>query len=59
MGRVVERAALPWLYRNGISTGDMLELIAVLVGEEAKRLSTDRKSSHITRPRRAQCRVVD
>jgi len=32
-------AALPWLYLKGISTGDMREALAVLVGEEAKGLS--------------------
>jgi transposase-like protein len=32
-------AALPWWYLKGISTGDMSEALAVLVGEEAKGLS--------------------
>jgi putative transposase len=32
-------AALPWLYLKGISTGDMQEALAVLVGDEAKGLS--------------------
>jgi transposase-like protein len=32
-------AALPWLYLRGISTGDMQEALAVLVGEKAKGLS--------------------
>jgi transposase-like protein len=32
-------AALPWLYLRGISTGDMQEALAVLLGEEAKGLS--------------------
>jgi putative transposase len=32
-------AALPWLYLKGISTGDMHEALAVLVGEEARGLS--------------------
>lgn len=32
-------AALPWLYLKGISTGNMSEALAVLVGEEAKGLS--------------------
>ena len=32
-------AALPWLYLKGISTGDMREALAVLVGEQAKGLS--------------------
>ena len=32
-------AALPWLYLRGISTGDMQEALAVMVGEEAKGLS--------------------
>lgn len=32
-------AALPWLYLKGISTGDMREALAVLVGDEAKGLS--------------------
>jgi len=32
-------AALPWLYLHGISTGDMREALAVLVGTEAKGLS--------------------
>ena len=32
-------AALPWLYLKGISTGDMREALAVLVGEEARGLS--------------------
>jgi len=32
-------AALPWLYLNGISTGDMREALTVLVGEQAKGLS--------------------
>jgi putative transposase len=32
-------AALPWLYLKGISTGDMREALAVLVGEDAKGLS--------------------
>ena len=32
-------AALPWLYLKGISTGEMSEALAVLVGPEAKGLS--------------------
>ena len=32
-------AALPWLYLRGISTGEMQEALAVLVGDEAKGLS--------------------
>jgi transposase-like protein len=32
-------AALPWLYLKGISTGDMREALAVLVGEQARGLS--------------------
>ena len=32
-------AALPWLYLKGISSGDMREALAVLVGEEARGLS--------------------
>ena len=32
-------AALPWLYLRGLSTGDMQEALAVLLGEEAKGLS--------------------
>jgi putative transposase len=32
-------AALPWLYLKGISTGDMREALAVLVGEDARGLS--------------------
>jgi transposase-like protein len=32
-------AALPWLYLHGVSTGDMREALAVLVGPEAKGLS--------------------
>ena len=32
-------AALPWLYLKGISSGDMREALAVLVGEQAKGLS--------------------
>ena len=32
-------AALPWLYLKGISTGEMSEALAVLVGSEAKGLS--------------------
>jgi len=32
-------AALPWLYLKGISTGQMAEALAVLVGPEAKGLS--------------------
>jgi transposase-like protein len=32
-------AALPWLYLKGVSTGDMREALAVLVGEQAKGLS--------------------
>jgi transposase-like protein len=32
-------AALPWLYLRGISTGDMQEVLSVLLGEEAKGLS--------------------
>jgi transposase-like protein len=32
-------AALPWLYLKGISTGDMSEALAVLLGENAKGLS--------------------
>jgi putative transposase len=32
-------AALPWLYLKGISTGDMHEALAVLVGEQARGLS--------------------
>lgn len=34
-------AALPWLYLKGISTGDMREALAVLVGEQAKGLSAN------------------
>ena len=29
-------AALPWLYLHGVSTGDMREALAALVGPEAK-----------------------
>jgi putative transposase len=32
-------AALPWLYLKGVSTGDMQEALAVLVGEDARGLS--------------------
>jgi putative transposase len=32
-------AALPWLYLKGVSTGDMREALAVLVGDEARGLS--------------------
>jgi transposase-like protein len=32
-------AALPWLYLKGVSSGDMRETLAVLVGEEARGLS--------------------
>jgi putative transposase len=32
-------AALPWLYLHGVSTGDMREALAVLVGADAKGLS--------------------
>ena len=32
-------AALPWLYLKGISTGDMSEALAALVGPEARGLS--------------------
>jgi putative transposase len=32
-------AALPWLYLHGVSTGNMREALAVLVGPEAKGLS--------------------
>jgi putative transposase len=32
-------AALPWLYLRGISTGDLQEVLSVLLGEEAKGLS--------------------
>ena len=32
-------AALPWLYLNGISTGDMRETLTVLLGDQAKELS--------------------
>ena len=32
-------AALPWLYLTGVSTGEMGEALAVLVGPEAKGLS--------------------
>ncbi len=32
-------AALPWLYLKGISSGDMHEALAVLVGDQAKGLS--------------------
>jgi putative transposase len=32
-------AALPWLYLRGLSTGDMQEALAVLLGEDAKGLS--------------------
>ena len=32
-------AALPWLYLRGLSTGDMQEALAVLLGEEAQGLS--------------------
>ena len=34
-------AALPWLYLKGISTGDMREALAVLVGDQAKGLSAN------------------
>jgi transposase-like protein len=34
-------AALPWLYLKGISTGDMREALAVLVGEDARGLSAN------------------
>lgn len=34
-------AALPWLYLKGISTGDMSEALSVLLGEEAKGLSSN------------------
>ncbi len=37
-------AALPWLYLKGISTGDMREALAVLVGKEAKGLSPNEVS---------------
>jgi transposase-like protein len=33
--------ALPWLYLKGISTGDMSETLKVLLGEEAKGLSSN------------------
>lgn len=32
-------AALPWLYLKGVSTGDMREALAVLLGEQARGLS--------------------
>jgi transposase-like protein len=32
-------AALPWLYLKGVSSGDMREALAVLVGEDARGLS--------------------
>lgn len=32
-------AALPWLYLKGVSTGEMREALAVLVGQDAKGLS--------------------
>jgi transposase-like protein len=32
-------AALPWLYLKGISSGEMSEALAVLVGQDAKGLS--------------------
>lgn len=38
-GRI--QAALPWLYLKGISTGDMQDALSVLVGEEAKGLSSN------------------
>lgn len=34
-------AALPWLYLKGISTGDMSEALGVLLGEDAKGLSSN------------------
>jgi putative transposase len=34
-------AALPWLYLKGVSTGDMSEALAVLLGDEAKGLSAN------------------
>ena len=34
-------AALPWLYLKGISTGDMREALAVLLGDDAKGLSAN------------------
>lgn len=34
-------AALPWLYLKGVSTGDMREALAVLVGEQARGLSAN------------------
>ena len=33
-------AALPWLYLRGISTGDMQSALSVLLGDEAKGLSS-------------------
>ncbi len=35
------RAALPWLYLKGTSTGDMSEAPSVLLGEDAKGLSAN------------------
>jgi transposase-like protein len=34
-------AALPWLYLKGISTGDMREALAVLLGDQARGLSAN------------------
>ncbi|GAB6852892.1 hypothetical protein JCM10599A_66960 [Paraburkholderia kururiensis] len=34
-------AALPWLYLEGISTGDMSEALSVLLGDDAKGLSAN------------------
>ena len=34
-------AALPWLYLKGVSTGDLSEALKVLVGEEARGLSSN------------------
>ena len=42
-------AALPWLYLKGISTGEMSEALAVLVGQDAQGLSATPASCGTTR----------
>jgi hypothetical protein len=43
---VPNRTVLPWLYLHGVSTGNMREALAVLVGPEAKGLSAPVVARH-------------
>lgn len=50
-------AALPWLYLNGISTGDMSKTLSVLLGEDAKGLSANVVSRLKAQWRRRACQL--